>query len=52
MMISMTIYFSKKRPCYTPEDAMKRNRKMEQGFEVCGKNNVEINAVMIISKKP
>jgi hypothetical protein len=46
------IFFKEKGPCYTPEEAAKRNRLMEECFDLCEKNNVEIYAVMNIRENP
>lgn len=41
------VYFKEKKPCYIKEEAEKRNRLMQQCFDVCDKNGVDVYSVML-----
>lgn len=41
------VYFNENKPCYTKEEAEKRNELMEQCFEVCRNEGADIYEVMI-----
>lgn len=41
------VYFKENKPCYTKEEAEERNNLMQQCFEVCEKNGVDIYSLML-----
>ena len=41
------VFFKENKPCYSKEEAEGRNRLMEQCFEVCEKEAVDIYSLML-----
>lgn len=41
------VFFKENKPCYTKEEAEVRNRLMNQCFEVCEKEGVDIYSLML-----
>jgi hypothetical protein len=41
------VYFKENKPCYTKEEADFRNQLMEQCFDVCEKEGVDIYEIML-----
>jgi hypothetical protein len=41
------VFFKENKPCYSEEEADKRNKLMEQCFNVCEKDGIDIYAVML-----
>lgn len=41
------VFFKENKPCYTKEEAEVRNQLMQQCFEVCEREGVDIYAVML-----
>lgn len=41
------VFFKENRPCYSKEEAKVQNQLMQQCFEVCEKEGVDIYAVML-----
>lgn len=41
------VFFKEDKPCYTKEEAEIRNRLMDQCFEVCEREGVDIYSIML-----
>ena len=41
------VYFKENKPCYSKEEANKRNELMNSCFDVCEKEGVDIYAIML-----
>ena len=41
------VFFKENRPCYSEEEAKCRNELMQQSFDICDRDNVDIYSVML-----